>query len=146
MTTPRRPCPVDYPHNTHAYFNPAWGGLMRDEEPYRLRCPGRDLDAVKRGRVFSTSARREVLRQLRASSRYLGWAIGSWAVDGSVRDERGQSERPRKVSEWPENNPKEWRQLASTAEHLAKMFARLARDAADNARTIEQLDDDRTGA
>jgi hypothetical protein len=38
-TTPRRPCPVDYPHNSHAYFNPAWAGSCATRNPTGCAAP-----------------------------------------------------------------------------------------------------------
>lgn len=134
-------CQHAYPHGAHRYQNPRWngGGLAGAlDEPYQLRCPG-----VRGGRRhFKPAVRREILHQLRESSRYLQFCVREWAVDGRVFDFSSSSERsamrPRMLEEYPENSVKAWSELASDLDTLISRLSSVRELANDAVEVIEK--------
>lgn len=62
--------------------------------------------------------------------------IGDWSTDSLVRDSAGKRERPRRMSEFPENSPAAWQELAEDAGKMAEALVAIQRDAIARAREL----------
>lgn len=79
------------------------------------------------------SQRREVLRRLRELNDAVKLLGYTWKVEGRIWVEPSERVTPdawlreRRLDEYPENDAREWRRLASSAEEIARQATDLAR-------------------
>jgi hypothetical protein len=125
---PRQQCEHEYPHNPHR----VWGHIAN----LTTRCPG---VTIKPGdRVYRPADRRQVLEALRALKKTVEYYIWKWNPDGIVRRANGVDERPRKMSEYPENDREEWLLLHDGAGRIVNAAVTLQRQALEKIRAIDR--------
>lgn len=133
MTTPFpiTPCTHAYPHIAHKHRNPDYGRVMGVE--FYARCPG-----VRGGhRFYRPAVRVEILSDLRAVSRLVGYMVSAWSPGGQVWT-NGQNPRPRAINEYPENSVADWNELHGDLDNAIARLSALRELAAEAALGIKR--------
>lgn len=102
---------------------------------------------MSRSRSPRAGLRVALLKDLRTARHLVDWLKDGWTVrgmlyappDGEARTPRANWVlRERRLDEYPENNPKRWRDVEAMMRALARLATEIADSAAGHARDLEK--------